>query len=156
LESVRAVTSDRLRAGWATLSLGGLFLVVGGLLVSLVLGLRRPVGPATDGAAPSIPGRAQVEVLNGSGRRGLARAAVRRLRRAGWDVVAYGNAPPAARSEVIARHGRLDQARLVADLLGLTRVRAAPDSGRWVDLTVVLGADAPPIGPTAPRARAQP
>src|SRR5690606_12567441 len=41
--------------------------------------------------APSAAGR--VEVLNGSGRSGMARAVTQRLRDAGFDVVYFGNAP---------------------------------------------------------------
>lgn len=154
MEPVRALTRGSSR--WAALGLGALFLVVAGLTLSLVLGLRRGrTAPAADDAAP-VPGRARVEVMNGSGRRGLARETVRRLRAAGWDVVAYGNTAPAQRSEVIARGRQIDQARQVAELLGIRRVRVAPDSGRLVDLTVLLGADAPPSAPTGPPATERP
>jgi hypothetical protein len=99
---------------------------------------------------PAVPeeGRLLVEVLNGSGRRGLARAATRELRRAGFDVVYFGNVSQSVpRTEALARRGDSAGAARVARALGSTIVRVAPDTLLRVDVTVLLGGDYhPPPG----------
>lgn len=89
-----------------------------------------------------------VEVLNASAKPGLARAGTRLLRRAGIDVVNFGNAP--------ASIGRLDSTRILVrrgDLSAGERVRRAmkvgkvvfrPDSTKLLDVSVLLGADFTP------------
>ncbi len=119
-------------------------------LVSFGLGVRRPA-PTADGMSPdSIAaydylnrGRAtRVEVLNGAGRSGLARAATDRLRDAGYDVVFFGNADsPTDTSYVLDRLGHIDAARAVGRALGIERVRTAMDSTMFLEATVVLGKD---------------
>lgn len=121
-------------------------------LASFVLGLLRPATrqgplaapePAHTAAATLPPvARGRIEVLNGSGRPGLAHQATERLRSGGFDVVYFGNA--AARrdsSEVVDRVGQLAIARAAADRLGIKRVRSAPDTTAFLDATVVLGRD---------------
>ncbi len=94
------------------------------------------------GAAAGAP---RVEVLNGAGRAGLAREATERLRAAGFDVVYFGNAgEPRGLSMVLDRGGRGEAAHRAASALGIADVRAQPDAGRMVDVTVVLGKDWPP------------
>ena len=92
--------------------------------------------------------RIVVEVLNGAGRRGLARAATRVLREAGFDVVYFGNVnQTVAVTEAVARRGDSTLAARVARALGATRVRVATDTLLRVDVTVLLGADyQPPPG----------
>lgn len=87
--------------------------------------------------------RVRVEVLNATGTPGLARAATQRLREAGFDVVYFGNAPGERRdtSEVLDRSGRLDEAREVADVLGIRKVAAEPDANLYLDASVLLGRD---------------
>ncbi|MGH7963921.1 MAG: LytR C-terminal domain-containing protein [Candidatus Binatia bacterium] len=92
-------------------------------------------------ALPSQESRVVVEVLNGSGRTGLARTATRVLRRQGIDVVYLGNAPRADSTRVVLRRGDSDHARKVHDALGQGIVGSQLDSLRHVDVTVVLGAD---------------
>lgn len=89
-----------------------------------------------------------VEVLNGSGRRGLARAATRVLRQAGFDVVYFGNLNEAvATTQALARRGDSTAAARVARSLGATQVRVAIDTLLRVDVTVLLGGDYhPPPG----------
>lgn len=93
-------------------------------------------------AVPSGPDRTIVEVLNGSGRAGLARTATRLLRREGIDVVLLGNADSTVDSTriVVRRRDRArgDQVRAV---LGVGRVVERPDTLRRVDVTVILGPD---------------
>jgi calcineurin-like phosphoesterase len=99
-----------------------------------------------------IPGdegpRITVEVLNTTTRTGLAKAASRQLRRAGVDVVGFGNAPDAV--------GTLDSTRIVVrrlpaavgerirETLGFGRVVVELDSTQLVDASVLLGADFAP------------
>ena len=87
--------------------------------------------------------RVRVEVLNATSTRGLARRAMRQLRDAGFDVVDMGTAPVSARRDttlVLSRSGHEDWAALVAEALGGARVEARPDSSRYLDVTVLLGA----------------
>ena len=84
-----------------------------------------------------------VEVLNGSGRPGLARTATRVLRRGGLDVVFFGNAEgaPSQATQLLVRRGDSTAARRAARLLGVGVTEWAPDSTRRVDVTAILGAD---------------
>jgi LytR cell envelope-related transcriptional attenuator len=89
-----------------------------------------------------------VEVLNGSGRRGLARAATRVLRQAGFDVVYFGSAAnPVRETQALARRGDSTTAARVAEAVGAHRVRVALDTLLRVDVTLLLGDDyQPPPG----------
>jgi hypothetical protein len=91
---------------------------------------------------PSAEGRIVVEVLNGSGRSGLARLGTRRLRRMGLDVVNFETADTTVDStQVILRRGKIDQAERVRSALGLGRVLTRRDTLRRVDVSVILGPD---------------
>jgi LytR cell envelope-related transcriptional attenuator len=96
--------------------------------------------------------RIKVEVLNASGQRGLARRATYALRDAGFDVVRFGNSDETRDSTlVLTRSGKDDWAGLVARALGGARVESRPDSSRYLDVTVLLGADwRPPAKPFHP------
>lgn len=96
--------------------------------------------------------RIKVEVLNAAGERGLARRATFALRDAGFDVVRFGTDPaPRDSTLVLSRSGHDDWARLVARALGGARVEARPDTSRYLDVTVLLGADwRPPTKPFHP------
>ena len=96
--------------------------------------------------------RIKVEVLNASGQRGLARRATFALRDAGFDVVRFDNAAETRDSTlVLTRSGKDDWAQLVARALGGARVESRPDSTRYLDVTVLLGADwRPPAKPFHP------
>lgn len=118
----------------------------------LVLALLLLTGCSDSPERPAVPAvrdgeRIVVEVLNGAGRRGVARAATRVLREAGFDVVYFGNvAQTVAVTEALARRGDSALAARVARALGKSRVRVATDTLLRVDVTVLLGADyrAPP------------
>jgi hypothetical protein len=108
-----------------------------------------PEAPARAEPTPLLGGdRIVVEVLNGSGRRGLARAATRALRQASFDVVYFGTvADSVAVTQVLARRGDSSAAVRVARALGTGRTRVQPDTLLRVDVTVLLGADyRPPPG----------
>lgn len=87
----------------------------------------------------------QVEVLNASGRAGLARTGTRVLRRAGIDVVYFGNAPAAVgeldSTRIVVRRGSSAAAERVRRALGVGRVSVEIDTARLVDASVLLGAD---------------
>ena len=89
-----------------------------------------------------------VEVLNASGKPGLAKVATRLLRRAGIDVVAFGNAPESVgtldSTRIAVRRGTNDVGERVRKPLGVGRVSLQPDTTRLLDASVFLGADFAP------------
>jgi hypothetical protein len=116
--------------------------------LGLAVGVRLlvpPPPPAPRAHARPIPSpehRVTVEVLNGTRRAGVARAATRLLRRGGLDVVYFGNADEAVDStRVIVRRGDPARGRDVRLALGVGRIVAEPDTLRRVDVSVLLGAD---------------
>jgi LytR cell envelope-related transcriptional attenuator len=122
-------------------------------LLALTAGAGALAGCSDSGTpkgVESVPegARIVVEVLNGSGRRGLARAATRVLRQAGFDVVYFGNvSQTVATTHALARRGDSVAAARVARALGAREVRVATDTLLRVDVTVVLGGDyRPPPG----------
>jgi hypothetical protein len=130
--------------------LGVVGVVLLAFVVSFVFGLFSPAPPVVDSPAvtaadrPAEGERVRVEVLNASGRAGLARSVTAVLREAGFDVVFYGNAPASFSrdsSVVLDRVGRLDSARAVGRRLGIREVRSEVDGSRFVDVTVVVGGD---------------
>ena len=109
--------------------------------------------------ANTIPGdrgpALTVEVLNASGRAGDAKVATRLLRRAGIDVVYFGNAPPTPSTDplsgldstrLIVRRGPAKAGERVRAALGVGRVEVRLDSARLLDVSVLLGADFSPRG----------
>jgi hypothetical protein len=100
---------------------------------------------ATPARAPQSQGnseRIKVEVLNGSDIRGQSRRGALYLRDQGFDVVSFANAPKKADSTlVLDRSNHPEWAARVAKALGGARVEARPDSSRYLDVTVVLGAN---------------
>jgi hypothetical protein len=116
--------------------------------VGLAVGVRLLVPPpppeprAHAYPIPSPERRVTVEVLNGTGRAGVARAATRMLRRRGLDVVYFGNADEMVDSTlVIVRRGDPGRGRDVRLALGVGRIVVEPDTLRRVDVSVILGSD---------------
>jgi len=101
--------------------------------------------PAVEDVRPSATPttRIRVEVLNAGGIAGLARNATEYLRDSGFDVVDFGNAADfdADSSIVLDRVGQFENARAVADVLGINNVRSQPDSNLYLDVSVLLGSD---------------
>ena len=96
-----------------------------------------------------IPGegvRVTVEVLNASGRPGLARVGTRVLRQAGIDVVNFGTAATTLDStQILVRRGEAATGERVRRALHGGKVVMQPDSTRLLDASVLLGRDfAPP------------
>lgn len=139
----------RVRADAEALGIAILLLVCGAFVISFVVGLggrsRSATTPATgaDAAVAVRPATGRIEVLNASGRSGLARAATGRLRDGGFDVVHFGNAAGFSgdSSAVISRIADDAVARAVARHLGIDLVQAGPDTTLLVDATVILGRD---------------
>lgn len=92
--------------------------------------------------------RIKVEVLNATKTKGLARKATTYLRDRGFDVVLIGTAKEQRdKTLVLDRSSHPGWASLVAAAFGAT-VQAKPDSLRYLDVTVLVGADWRP--PTLP------
>ena len=124
----------------------------------VVVGLRKPstrapqaVRQPVDAEAPAGV-RIRVEVLNATRVRGLARRATMHLRDRGFDVVSVGTSRDSRDSTlVLDRSGHPGWAELVAKALGGARVEPAPDSSRYLDVTVLVGATwLPPAEPFYP------
>lgn len=138
-------------------------LLCGAFLVSFIFGLRtdRPTAAANPASAvepePAQRSLGRLEVLNASGRAGLARAATDRLRQAGFDVVYFGNAGAAAgdTSVVLDRAGDDAVARAAARHLGIDRVATRVDTTLFVDASVIIGSDWR-SAPMAPAVEVQP
>lgn len=113
-------------------------------ITALVWRARREAAvPGAGPVARIVPEslRIRVEVMNGAGTRGLARRATAAMRDAGFDVVGSGNWNERLDSSlVVVRNGRMDWGALAAEALGGARVIARPDSSRYLDLTIVIGA----------------
>jgi hypothetical protein len=94
-----------------------------------------------DNAKPPAGVRIKVEVLNGTRTKGLARRATQLLREHGFDVVGSGTNPDQmATTLVLDRSGHPDWAARVGRAMNAT-VLERPDSSRYLDVTVILGAD---------------
>jgi hypothetical protein len=126
--------------------------LVAGAAVLWARGAGAPGG--ADRPRPVVPEgtRIKVEVLNATRTRGLARRATFTLRDAGFDVVRFTSDTAYRDSTlVLDRSGHQDWARLVVRALGTGRVESRPDSSRYLDVTVLLGADwRPPAKPLYP------
>jgi hypothetical protein len=122
----------------ALLTLGGL-----GWLAVRQLNTRRTdiaIDAPDDAKAPAGT-RIKVEILNGTKRKGLARRATLFLRDRGFDVVGSGtNGEPRATTIVYSRSGHPEWANLVGRAMNAPVV-VRPDSSRYLDVTVILGAD---------------
>lgn len=90
-------------------------------------------------------------MLNASAKPGLARVGTRVLRRAGIDVLTFGNAAGSTgetgvldSTRIVVRRGGSEVGRRVRAALGVGRVVIQLDSARLLDASVLLGADFPP------------
>ncbi|MEO5567198.1 MAG: LytR C-terminal domain-containing protein [Gemmatimonadaceae bacterium] len=115
----------------------------------MVSGTVFGLGP-TGNAPPGV--RIRVQVLNATTTRGLARRATDLLRERGFDVVEVGTSRERSDSTVVLdRSNHPDWARRVAVALGGAQVLARPDTSRYLDITVLLGATwRPPAQPFHP------
>jgi hypothetical protein len=135
--------------------------VAGAVLAGVIAEHRRGPPSAAVAAGPRYQGsdvqapsgvRIKVEVLNATRLHGLGRRATLYLRDHGFDVVSFGTAPATRDTTlVIDRSGHPAYAELVAQGLGGARVESHPDSSRYVDVSVLVGAGwRPPPQPFYP------
>lgn len=119
--------------------------LVSGRVSGRVFGIG-PISTAPSGA------RIRVQVLNTTTTRGLARRATDLLREKGFDVVDVGTSKDRSDSTVVLdRSNHPDWARRVAAALGGAQVIARPDTSRYLDITVLIGAAwRPPAQPFHP------
>lgn len=98
---------------------------------------------AVDSAARAPEGvRVRVQVLNGSGRNGLARRATQQLRDHGYDVVDYGSRGDTTQiTEVQVTAATRAWGERIAKALARGRVRERESSLGYVDVIVLLGHD---------------
>jgi len=121
-------------------------------LSALVLGAAGCRDARPRATAFPVPGqdgpRVTVEVLNASGKPGLARSGVRVLRQAGIDVVAFGNAPATVgildSTRIVMRRPAAGAGDRIRRALGVGRVVVQSDTTRLLDASVLLGADFAP------------
>lgn len=139
----------RMRPDLETGAALAVLLVCAAFIASFAFGLRGAASaPGLTAAEPVLDGppvrpAGRLEVLNASGRSGMARSATAHLRAGGFDVVFFGNAPAALgdSSVVIDRTGEDGVAHAAARRLGIGRVTTVPDTTLYLDATVVLGRD---------------
>ncbi len=98
--------------------------------------------------APEVPlgHKVTVEVLNTTAASVHSRVARDMVRHAGLDVVYFGSAEAALRmvvrqSEVLVRRGDTTGVGRIVEAIGPVVVTDAPDRGREVDLTLLIGTD---------------
>ncbi len=102
-----------------------------------------PAPPADEAAARDLDRRIKVEVLNGSGEPGAARAIGDRLMALGYDVVAVDNADRFDHrvTHVIDRSGAGDALRALGRGIGVDSLAVQLDRDLHLDATVILGSD---------------
>ena len=120
-----------------------------------LIACARDPAPQRESAGGTIEApteRVRVEVLNATKVHGLARRATEYLRDRGFDVVASGTAREQRDSTlIIDRTNHPVWAGRAARAFNGARVELAPDSSRYVDITVLLGASwRPPAEPFYP------
>jgi hypothetical protein len=131
------------------------FLILCGIawIVWQLLSLRFQPGaaPAPNNARAPEGVRIKVEVLNATQTKGLARRATVYLRDRGFDVVGSGNvSEQRAKTIVYDRSSHPEWAKLVGRAMTAPMVER-PDSSRYLDVTVLIGADwRPPALPFHP------
>lgn len=111
------------------------------LLAFCAVSVALRVGPQTT-SRPKQPIR--IELLNGSGRAGLAGELASYLRDGGIDVLEVSNADRAdyRTTLVVNRTDAPEPAKIVAEYLGTRHVIQQESSQELIDVTVIVGRDA--------------
>ena len=112
------------------------------VLIALCAGsIALRVGPQATGK-PKQPIR--IELLNGSGRSGLAGELASYLRDGGFDVLEVSNADRAdyRTTLVVCRTEAPEPGKIVAEYLGTRHVIQQISSQEMIDVTVIVGRDA--------------
>lgn len=101
---------------------------------------RRMVAEMFFGVDSIMLASTAIEVLNASGVPGLARQTAQRLQQMGFRIVRVDNAPTIAdKTTIIDRAGPPQVVRLLAEILGRTRITHEPGIGP--DITVIVARD---------------
>jgi len=118
-------------------SIGLLLLLIAAFAVSATL----RVGPKPAGT-PKHPIR--IELLNGSGRAGLAGELASYLRDGGFDVLEVSNADRSdyRNTLVVSRTESPQSGRIVAEYLGTRHLIQQVGTQEMIDVTVIVGRDA--------------
>lgn len=132
-------------------AIAGAVLVTLGVAGALLSRDKTVFGFTADDHAPADT-RIRVQVLNATTTRGLARRATDVLRDKGFDVVDVGTSRQQSDSTVVLDlSGHPDWARRVAAAMGGAQIVTRPDSSRYLDITVLIGASwRPPSQPFHP------
>ncbi|MFN0117209.1 MAG: LCP family protein [Elusimicrobiota bacterium] len=109
------------------------------LLSSLISGktifqqdLMEPIAPQAD--------RITIKVWNASGKTGMGYKITTYLRKAGYDVIDWANAPTdQIQTRIIDRIGLISNAQVVAGTLGVENYHSEPNPKKLVDVEVVIG-----------------
>lgn len=112
------------------------------------MGVDRPLAAGPQTPARLVPPgiRIKVEILNATKVKGLARKATMFMRDRGFDVVAVGTtSEQQANTLILDRSHHPEWAALAARAFN-ARVEERPDSLRYLDVTVLVGADWHPPG----------
>ena len=131
--------AKKARAGSSALdvAIAVFFIVIAACAVSIAL----RVGPQAAGR-PKQPIR--IELLNGSGRAGLAGELASYLRDGGFDVLEVSNADRTdyRTTLVVSRTEASEPGKVVAEYLGTSHVIQQISSQEMIDVTVIVGRDA--------------
>ena len=119
-----------------------ILLVIGWIVWLAIRAFSTPtVLYAPDDAKAPEGTRIKVEVLNATKTKGLARRATLYLRDRGFDVVGSGNVTEQRTTSIVYdRSSHPEWARLVGRAMNAP-VATRPDSSRYLDVTVLIGAD---------------
>src|SRR6185503_13348446 len=131
--------AKKARAGSSALdaAIAVFFIVIAACAVSIAL----RVGPSVAGR-PKQPIR--IELLNGSGRAGLAGELASYLRDGGFDVLEVSNADRSdyRNTLVVSRTESPQSGRIVAEYLGTRHLIQQVGTQEMIDVTVIVGRDA--------------
>ncbi len=143
--------SDSKRSEYSSVFLNTAIGFLGVLLLVLLFFLAtrfvypRIVAERADPDPALISNVIQLEVLNGCGVPGLATAFTGTLRSYGFDVVETGNFDHfnVENTHVIARTGKIENARRLANAIGISDefILRETSSDFYLDVTLVLGSD---------------
>ena len=119
------------------IAIAALFILIAAFAVSVAL----RVGPQPTGR-PKHPVR--IELLNGSGRPGLAGDLASYLRDGGFDVIEVSNADRAdyRNTLVVSRTEAPEPGKIVAEYLGTRHVIQQIGTQELIEVTVIVGRDA--------------
>lgn len=125
-------------------NLAGKFLVILSCLVMILCAASITYGffLRFSGGGDDQARRFRIEILNGTGRSGLAQEAADELMKKGIDVFKTGNADHFSYPEsILISRKKSPQFEQLSRLLGCTRTVEQLQPGTLVDATLILGAD---------------